>query len=67
MKYHTTTQAAKMLGLSDRQVRRYCVQGALGKKIGGLWLIFDYEIKAFVRAPKGRPPTSPTTDSDSSP
>jgi hypothetical protein len=59
MKYHTTTEAAKILGMSDRQIRRYCVQETLGQKIAGVWIIDSDEIKAFVRAPKGRRPHSP--------
>jgi hypothetical protein len=55
MKYHSITEAATILRMSTRQIRRYCVRGDIGKKIGGIWIIRSDELKAFVRAPKGRP------------
>ena len=54
MKYYTTTEAAKLLGITDRQIRRYCVSGKLGMKIGRNWAISPDEVEAFVRAPMGR-------------
>lgn len=57
-KSHSLPEAAVILRLSERQVRRYCVRGALGQKIGRNWIIGSDEIEAFVRAPKGRRPTS---------
>lgn len=56
MKHYPTKEAAKMLGLCTRQVQRYCERGELGQKIGSNWVIGEDEIKAFVRAPKGRRP-----------
>lgn len=47
MKYHTTTQAAKILGKCARQVQRYCEQGKLGERIGRNWAIAETELKAF--------------------
>ena len=60
--YCGITQAAEALRISERQLRRYCVRGDIGQKIGGVWVISEKEIKAFVRAPPGRP-TSARRDS----
>lgn len=55
MKYHSIIEAAEILRLSTRQVRRYCVAGRIGQKVGGVWIINSEEIDAFVRSPRGRP------------
>ncbi len=57
-KFHSLPEAAVILRLSERQVRRYCARGALGQKIGRNWVIGSDDLKSFVRAPKGRPPST---------
>jgi hypothetical protein len=58
MKYITTADAAKIIGVSDRQVQRYCEQGLLGHKPGRNCIITDREAKEFKRPPKGPPRTA---------
>ncbi len=51
--------AAKIIGVTVRQVRRYCKQGLLGEKPGREWRFLVDDVKSFARPPKGRRPTSP--------
>ena len=54
MKHYPTKDAAKMLGLSPRQLQRYCERGDIGEQVGRGYVIGADEIKAFARSPRGR-------------
>lgn len=58
MRYHTTAEAAEILGIDQSLVRRYCEQGRLGEKIGRNWAIEAGELKAFKKVK--RRPGNPT-------
>jgi excisionase family DNA binding protein len=56
-KYLTTTEAAEILGVHQRQVRHLCSQGRLGQRFGSVWMISDAELVKFAKKPRliGRP------------
>lgn len=53
----TPEQAAELLKLQPRMVRRYCQRGQLGQKIGGRYLITPEQVEEFRETkPKPRGP-----------
>lgn len=53
----TPEQAAELLKLQPRMVRRYCQRGILGQKIGGRYLITPEQVEEFIETkPKPRGP-----------
>ncbi len=56
MKYITSADAAKIIGVSDRQVRRYCEHGLLGHKPGRNCIITDVQARKFKRPTMGPRP-----------
>jgi excisionase family DNA binding protein len=56
-KRYTTTEAAEVLGISARLVKRYCKEGRLGEKIGRDYSITEAQLKRFRDKPRspGRP------------
>lgn len=60
-KCHSLPEAAVILRLSERQVRRYCKRGTLGQKIGRNWVITGAEIAAFAKVPRPRGRPTQTT------
>jgi excisionase family DNA binding protein len=60
----TTAEAAKILGVSERRVRQFCIAGRLGLKVGGRYTIDSEELQKFMEKPRppGRPPRTPPTD-----
>ena len=54
--YLTTDEAATVLGISPRNVRRYCAEGRLGEKHGRNWAIEadDLERFAAIDRPRGQ-------------
>ena len=58
----STSEAAKILGVTQRLIGRYCKQGRLGKKVAERYLITRKELEKFrksKRAP-GRPSSRPS-------
>jgi excisionase family DNA binding protein len=56
MKMITTDEAARIIGVSDSMVRRYCRQGVLpASELSGVWVIRESDAKKFRRPPMGRP------------
>lgn len=47
MPYLNTVQAAERLGINPSLVRRYCLQGRLGKKIGRNYAITERDLERF--------------------
>ena len=58
MKLFTPEQAAALLHISPRLVRRYCAQGRLGQRVGKHWVIRERELNSFsiLPRPRGRKP-----------
>lgn len=54
--YLTPEQAAPLLNIEPRMVRRWCQRGLIGQKIGGRYLIHKDEIKTFNRPKQGPKP-----------
>lgn len=54
-------QAAGILGISARLVRRYCAEGRLGTRVGNSYVITEAEARAFARRarPVGNPNFQP--------
>jgi predicted site-specific integrase-resolvase len=50
-------QAAERLGVTPSLIRRYCLQGRLGTKVGYQWIITEEELEAFEKIPRpvGKP------------
>jgi excisionase family DNA binding protein len=57
-------EAAERLGLSWSMVRRYCQEGRLGQRVGGVWVLAKAEVDAFSAEPRkhGRPPGGLASD-----
>ena len=51
-------KAAQELDLSPARVRRLCLEGRLGQKVGGRWVVPEDELRMFAQIPRrpGRPP-----------
>lgn len=56
--YLTTTEAAKILGVTQGLVRRWCGQGRLGKRVGRDWILSVAEVKRFAKSGRLRPGTT---------
>lgn len=57
--YYTPAEAAPLLGIEPRMVRRWCQRNQIGQKIGGRYLIHRSEIDKFSkehRPHQGRKP-----------
>lgn len=56
-KRYTTAEAAEVLGISARLVKRYCKEGRLGEKIGRNYSITEAQLRRFMESPRspGRP------------
>lgn len=54
----STSEAAQILGVSQRLIGRYCKQGRLGQIVSGRYLITRDEIRKFrkIKRHPGRPP-----------
>jgi predicted ArsR family transcriptional regulator len=53
----STADAAEILGVTPRAVRRYHADGVLqGREIAGTLLFLREDVKAFVKPTMGRPP-----------
>ncbi len=52
VRFLTTKQAAKMLGLDISRVRCFCEEGRLGQKIGRNWAITESELEKFKTIPR---------------
>lgn len=46
-RYLSTSEAAKLIGLSEIRVRQFCQSGRLGEKICGRYAISYKELQAF--------------------
>ena len=54
--YLSATQAAPLLGIEPRMVKRWCQRGELGQLVAGIYLIHRDEIEPFLaRKPKTGP------------
>lgn len=53
----TVADVARELGITQVTVRRYCLEGRLGRKVGRQWLVTRQQLDAFKaqRRPPGRP------------
>lgn len=52
----TVAQAAKLLGLSERQVRTHARAGRLpGQLVGRVWIFRREDVQRFKPRPRGRP------------
>lgn len=50
---YTSQEAARILGISDAMVRRYCIDERLrGRKIGRDWVIESEELERFKAIPR---------------
>lgn len=60
-KLYTTGQVARILRVTERQVRKLCRQGRLGRKLGHYYVIGERELRMFrsVPRPVGRPKAMP--------
>ena len=58
MEFVSTTDAAKILFLTQRRVVQICGEGTFGTKVAGIWMIKKSEVKKYQkdRRPSGRPP-----------
>ena len=56
-KRHTTAEAARILGITPRLVRKYCSEGRLGSVIGRDYSITHDDLMRFQKKPRrvGRP------------
>lgn len=43
----TTSEVAKILGVSEERVRQLCQSGCFGRKFGSQWLITEEEVEKF--------------------
>lgn len=52
-----TSAAARILGITESLVRRYCRRGLLGKPVADRWVISKEDLKEFRKKPRkvGRP------------
>lgn len=50
----TVSDAANRLKMPERQIRRYCAKGLVGKKLGRDWILLESELPILERF-KGRP------------
>ena len=51
--YVTTAEAAKILRVTDRYVRRLCSEGKLGAKIGRNYIITRENLQYFIQQRNG--------------
>jgi predicted site-specific integrase-resolvase len=51
----TTLEAAKILGIDESLVRRYCRDGLLGERIGRNFSITDDDLRRFMKRREERP------------
>lgn len=49
----STSQAAKILGVTQRLVGRYCKEGRLGKRVAERYLITRKELEKFRKQKRG--------------
>jgi excisionase family DNA binding protein len=47
--YLTTIEAAELLGVSERRVRKFCEEGRLGQRIGRIWAIAEVQVAQFAQ------------------
>jgi len=52
MQLLSVPEAAARLDLTPRRVRKFCVEGRLGQRVGGRWVITEDELAAFADAPR---------------
>lgn len=48
----TTKSAAEVVGITHRQMRKFCAQGRIGFKIGGRWFIEPKALEEFNSTPR---------------
>lgn len=54
--YVTASEAARIIGVDESQVRRYCIDEKLpATKVGQQWMIRESDAKKFKRPPMGNP------------
>jgi len=46
-KYLTTSEAAEILGVTERRIRDFCKAARLGRKIGRNWAISESQLAKF--------------------
>lgn len=53
----TVEETAKRLSVCESRVRQFCLEGRLGQRIGGRWIITEEELRIFKRIPRptGKP------------
>lgn len=56
--YFSTSEAAEVLGISERRVRALCAAGRMGRQVGTTWVITPEEIEANKVRKPGRPAKS---------
>lgn len=59
-KFYSVAEAARYLRLSPVRVRKLCLSGRLGTKVGAAYVITEAELYRFASIPRppGRPRTS---------